>query len=123
MGTILLQNSTRGLHCIRGWLFYEIVSDVPNKTKCVHITLLWSDNLSDSFTQAFNWLDPCRCHDIILNPDKFVLGADTAEFAGFEITPDSVHPCRKYFDTICNFPTPGNLMDMRSWFRLINQVP
>ena len=53
--------------------FDEIVSHVPNKTKCVNDTLLWLDNLSDSFTQAVNWLDLCGCHGIILNPDKFVL--------------------------------------------------
>ena len=102
--------------------FDEIVSHVPNKTKCVDNTLLWSDNLSDSFTQAVDLLDLCRHHGIILHKDKFVFGANTAEFAGSEITPDSVHPYEKYLDAICNFPTPANLMDMRSWFGLINQV-
>ena len=102
--------------------FDEIVSHVLNKTKCVDNTLHWSDNPSDSFTQAVAWLDLCGCHGIILNPDKFVLGADTVEFAGFEITLDNVRPCRKFLDAICNFPTPANLPDMRSWFGLINQV-
>ncbi|KAK3752546.1 hypothetical protein QZH41_003484, partial [Actinostola sp. cb2023] len=102
--------------------FDEIVSHVPNKTKCVDDTLLWADNLSESFTQAIDWLDLCGHHGITLNPDKFVFGADTVEFAGFEITPDSVRPCKKYLDTIRNFPTPANITDMRSWFGLINQV-
>ena len=126
MGAILLQNSTTGPHCIRWWIwgrFDEIISHVPNKTKCINDdTLLWSDNLSDSLNQAFDWLDHCGHHGIILNLDKFVLGADTAEFTGFEITPNSVHPCRKYFDAIHNFPTQANLTDMCSWFGLINQV-
>ena len=102
--------------------FDEIVSHVPNKTKCVDNTLLWSDNLSDSFTQAVNWLDLCGCHGIILSPDTFVLRADTAEFSRFEIIPDSVCPCRKYLNAIHNFPTPANLTDMHSWFGLINRV-
>ncbi|KAK3731603.1 hypothetical protein QZH41_004849 [Actinostola sp. cb2023] len=102
--------------------FDEIVSHVPNKTKCVDDTLLWADNLSESFTQAIDWLDLCGHHGITLNPDKFVFGADTVEFAGFEITPDSVRPCKKYLDAIRNFPTPANITDMRSWFGLINQV-
>ena len=50
--------------------FDEIVSHVPNKTKCIDDTLLRADNLSENFTQA-------------VNPDKFVFGADTVEFAGF----------------------------------------
>ena len=102
--------------------FDEIVSHVPNKTKCVDDTLLWSDNLSDSFKQLVDWLDLCGCHGIILNPDKFVLRAHTVEFAGFEITADNVRPCRKFLNAIRNFPTPANLTDMCSWFGLINQV-
>ena len=62
------------------------------------------------------------CHGIILNPDKFVLGANTIEFTGFEITPDNVCPCRKFLNTIRKFPTPANLINMHSWFGLINQV-
>lgn len=56
------------------------------------------------------------------NPDKFIFGADTVEFAGFEITNDTVRTCRKYLDAIRDFPTPANITDVRSWFGLINQV-
>ena len=51
-----------------------------------------------------------------------MFGQDTVEFAGFEITPTSVRPCRKYLDAIRSFPTPANITDIRSWFGLINQV-
>ena len=51
---------------------------------------------------------------VTLNPDKFVLGADVVEFAGFEITPDNVGPCKKYLQTILDFPTPKNITDVRS---------
>ena len=102
--------------------FDEIVSHIPNKTKCIDDTLLWADNLDQSFFQAVDWLDLCGHNGIILNPDKFVFGADTVEFAGFEITPSNVRPCRKYLDAIRNFPTPANITDVRSWFGLINQV-
>lgn len=44
------------------------------------------------------------------------------EFAGFEITPDSVRPCAIYIHAILAFPTPKNITDVRSWFGLINQV-
>ena len=67
-------------------------------------------------------LDLCGHNGIILNPDKFVFGADTIEFARFEITPSSVRPCTKYLDAIRNFPTPANITDVRLWFGLINQV-
>ena len=46
--------------------FDEIVAHVPNKTKRIDDTLLWADNLSESFRQAVDWLDICRHHGITL---------------------------------------------------------
>ena len=102
--------------------FDEISAEVPNKTKCIDDTLLWSNNLEESFFQACNWLDICGRNGITLNPEKFVFGQETVEFAGFEITADSVRPCRKFLDAIIDFPQPKNITDIRSWFGLINQV-
>ena len=84
--------------------------------------LLWADNLTKSFFQAVEWLDICGHNGIILSPDKFVFGADTAEFVGFEIASTNVWPCKKYLDAIRNFPTPTNVTNVRSWFGLLNQV-
>ena len=102
--------------------FDEIVSHIPNMTKCIDDTLLWSDTLQDSFYQAVEWLDICGRHGITLNPDKFKFGCYTVEFAGFEITQNSVRPCKQYLDAIKHFPTPPNITDMRSWFGLVNQI-
>lgn len=100
----------------------EITSSIPNKTKCVDDTLLWSDNIKESFFQACNWLNVCGTHGITLNPDKFTFAKDEVEFAGFEITNNSVRPCKKFLRAIADFPTPQNLTDVRSWFGLVNQV-
>ena len=100
----------------------EITSSIPNKTKCVDDTLLWADTIEDSFFQAANWLDTCGRHRITLNPEKFRFAQDEVEFAGFEITKDTVWPCKKYIRAIANFPTPRSLTDTRSWFGLVNQV-
>ena len=82
----------------------EIVSDIQNRTKCVDDALLWADTLEESFFQAVQWLDICGRHGITLNPEKFVFGQDTVEFAGFEITLNSVRPCIKYLQAITDFP-------------------
>jgi hypothetical protein len=60
-----------------------------------------ADNLTTSFFQAVNWLDICSRNGITLNPDKLTFGTDTVEFAGFEITMDTVQPCKRYIDAIC----------------------
>ena len=100
----------------------EIVATIPNKTKCVDDVLLWANNIEESFDQTVNWLDTCGRHGIILNPDKFVFAEDEVEFAGFQITLDSVRPCQRYLRSILEFPTPGNITDVRSWFGVVNLV-
>ena len=100
----------------------EIVADIPRKTKCIDDTLLWSHSIVECFFQAVHWLDICGKNGITLNQDKFVFAEETVEFAGFEITTDSVHPCKKYLQAITDFPTPKNISDIRSWFGLVNQV-
>ena len=92
----------------------EIVTDVPNKTKCVDDALLWSDTIEESFHQAAHWLDICGKNGIILNPEKFQFAADTVEFAGFEISATHVRPSRRYLSAILDFPTPKDLTDVRS---------
>ena len=102
--------------------FDEVVSHIPQKTKCIDDTLLWSDSIEKAFFQAVDWLDTCGNEGITLNPEKFQFAQDTVEFAGFEITPTTVRPCPKFLEAIRNFPTPKNITDIRSWFGLVNQV-
>ena len=100
----------------------ERVSSIPNKTKCVDNTLLWSHTIKERFFQAANWLDICCRHGITLNPNKFRLAQDNIEFAGFEITIDTARICKKYIRAIFDFPTLLTLTDVRSWFGLVIQV-
>lgn len=99
-----------------------IVSHINQKTKCIDDTLLWSATIAEAYFQAVEWLDICGTNGVTLNPDKFRFAEDNVEFAGFEITPSTVKPCRKYTRAISDFPTPRNLTDVRSWFGLVNQV-
>ena len=85
--------------------YNEITSFIPNKTRCIDDTLLWSNTIEESFHQATNWLDTCGRHGITLNPEKFRFATDEVEFAGFEITNDTVRPCKNYIRAISDFPT------------------
>ena len=100
----------------------EIVAHIKNKTKCIDDTLLWARSVEDSFHSAVEWLDICGRNGITLNPDKFQFAQDIVDFAGFEITNDSVRPCQKYLRAIRDFPSPKNITDIRSWFGVVNQV-
>ena len=100
----------------------EIVADFPNKTKCVDDALLWESDVEKSTWQTINYIDLCGRKGITFNIPKFVLAEETVEFAGFEVTSQSVRPCHQYLQAILDFPTPGNITDIRSWFGLLNQV-
>ena len=100
----------------------EIVSHLPRKTKCVDDVLLWSDSIEESYHQTVEWLDICGRSGILLNAKKFVFARDEVEFAGFEITSNSVRPCRRYLESIRGFAAPKTITDVRSWFGLLNQV-
>ena len=100
----------------------DIVADIERKAQCIDDTCLWDDSIADAYSHAVEWLDKCAKNGITLNPEKFVFAADTVEFAGFEISAGSVRPCQKSLQAILDFPTPGNITDMRSWFGLLNQV-
>jgi len=73
----------------------EVVSSFPQKAKYVDDALLWSDTVHNYMYLflAAQWLNICGRHSITLNPDKLVFTWDNVEFAGFEITSDTVHPC------------------------------
>ena len=73
-----------------------LVTDINNKTKCVDDALLWANDLEGSFNQTVEWLDTCGRNGVILNPEKFTFGADTVEFAGFEIGPTDVKPAKHF---------------------------
>ena len=77
-------------------------SQLSNKdyTKCIDDALLWSTSIEKSFWQTVEWLEILGKNGIIANSDKFKFAEDVVEFAGFEITPDSVRPCTKYLRAI-----------------------
>ncbi|KAK3875216.1 hypothetical protein Pcinc_011499 [Petrolisthes cinctipes] len=61
-----------------------------------HQARMVSHTIEKAFFQAVEWLDVCGHNGITLNPSKFSFAKTTVEFAGFEITPTSVHPCPHY---------------------------
>jgi hypothetical protein len=100
----------------------QITADIPNHSRCVDDTILWSMSIDESFHQTTAYMSLVGTKGIVLNPDKFHFGKDTVEFAGFVITPDSVKPLPCHVDSIKNFPTPQNITDIRAFFALVSQV-
>ena len=92
----------------------ESIADIPNKVKVIDDTLLWANDLAGCFFLTCKFLTKCGTNSITLNPKKFHYGEDTVEFAGFEITTDSVRPSDKFLKTRPEFPTPIDITGIRS---------
>ena len=102
--------------------FDAIVSHITNKTKIIDDSLHWVPTILESFFQAVEWLDTCGHNGVILNAHKFNFGRREVDFAGFEITMNSIRPTAEFFTSIQNFPTPKTIVDLRAWCGLINHA-
>ena len=102
--------------------FDTLVAEIERKVQCVDDSCLWDTDIEQAFFHAVEWIHTCAVNGVTLNPKKFEFAKDTIEFAGFEITPDSVRPCQESLNAILNFPRPTNITDVRSWYGLLNQV-
>ena len=102
--------------------FDEIVSDFPDKTKCIDDACMWKLDIAKSFFQCCQWLDICGRHGITQNPDKFQFALDTVDFAGFIVSDTGIGPGETFIRAIRDLPTPKTTTDIRSFFGLVNQV-
>ena len=53
---------------------------------------------------------------------KFKFAKEQTEFAGFKVGKGEIKPLDEHVDAIRNFPIPGTLTDLRSFFVMAEQV-
>jgi hypothetical protein len=66
--------------------------NVKNVRRVIEDSLLYTDNIEQAFIQAGKYLLLVGENGIILNPDKFVFGNDTVDWAGIRVSVDKVEP-------------------------------
>ena len=99
----------------------SILTDIPNKERCVDDTEVHSPTIPRSFLDMCAFLDTCARHGVILNPHKFQFCQREVEFAGLTVTQTGIKPSPKLLSSILKFPTPQCLSDARAWFGLVEQ--
>ena len=102
--------------------FDAVLADFTNKERCVDDTCHYDLDLEEHWWRTIDLLITLAKAGTVLNPAKFQFAEKKVEFAGFRVSETSIEPLPKYLDTICEFPTPKNITDIRSWFGLVNQV-
>lgn len=102
--------------------YNEVIKDIPHRVKCVDDTLLYDNNIKESFYHTWDYLTLCAEKGIVINADKFQFCRDTVNFAGLTITPTGIAPSSHILSAIRDFPTPTNISGARCWFGLVNQT-
>ena len=100
----------------------DIIQDVEQKVKIVDDTLLYANNIEDSFWNTWDYLTICANNGIVVNESKFQFCQDEVEFAGLSVTNNGIQPSESLLSAIKDFPPPTDLTSARSWFGLVNQV-
>ena len=117
--------------CPQGWLassnayskrYDDILRGTKDFVKCIDYVCQWDKTVEGSFWKACKLLEHCSNNGITFNPEKFVFARDKVEYVGFEITVDLMKPASSMLQAIKEFQAPTNIMQMRSFFGLVNQV-
>ena len=120
MRQIPLSASASGDECTRR--FDNITIDMPRQTRCIDDTIHWDDSIETSFWHTIDNITHCGSNGIVFNPEKFHLAEKEVKSAGFQKTEVGIKPTKRMTEAISSFPTPKNIIDVRSWFELVNQV-
>ena len=99
--------------------FDEITTGTKDVARCVDNSCLWAATIVASFWLVVNYIDVCARNGVIFNPEKFIFGEDTVDFAGYTVTKDSIKPTTKMLKAIEEFPTPTSIKGIRGWFGIV----
>ena len=75
-----------------------------------------------TFRHAFDYIKLCAANGVVLNEEKLVFAEKTVKFSGFDVHSEGFRPPQRIILAIEQFLSPHNITDIRSWFRLVNQV-
>ena len=59
---------------------------------------------------------------MVFNSEKFQFAQDVVQFGGLKVTNEGIRPTKEFLDTIMDLQMPTNITDIRSFFRMVNQL-
>ena len=100
----------------------EALQGIPQLQKIVDDCVIYDSDFSSHTRHVRDVLQRCADKGISLNKDKFVFASQEAEFCGYILSREGYRVNPRITDAIRQFPKPGNITDMRSFFGLANQL-
>ena len=89
----------------------NLIKDVTNVVKHIDDTLLWANNVEDSYRRMVEYLKLVGNSGIIINKKKFVFEEMEVDYAGFRITKDKVKPLEKNLNAIRASQSPRTFLE------------
>ena len=96
--------------------FDNITSQFTNVVRCVDDSLLWEDDMKNSFDLICRYVSTCSRNGVNFNKQKFRFAEDVVDYVGFKLTSDEMKPAASTTESIKNFPAPKNITQDRAFF-------
>ena len=104
------------------WRTDAAFAELPNFVKIVDDCLVHDTDLETHLSHICAVLTRAREHGITLSAKKFVFGAESVYFCGYQVSEDCWVVDDAKVSAIADFPVPANRTDLRSFMGLVSQV-
>ena len=98
----------------------KVTAGLEGVRKIVDDVLIYAPSLSILKKRACAFLDRCRQHGVTLKRTKSQVAVTEVDFGGFRLSRTAFQTSPDLLKSIRDFPRPGSLTDLRSWFGLVN---
>ena len=104
------------------WFMNEVFKDMLDVSVVVYLDdiLVYSDNPDDHVKHVCQVLKRLCANDLFVKVNKCDFGADTMNFLGFIISPDSLKMDDVKIQVIHNWPAPRRVKDVQSFLGFTN---
>ena len=79
-------------------------------------------SIEGNFWRTVDYLILCSGNRIMFNLPKFQFCRREVEFVGYWLTYDVMKPTKVMLDAILNFPRPMDILEVRGFFGMVEQV-
>ena len=78
--------------------------------------------MEEALIRTCQYLTHCAQNEIIFSPEKYVMGQESVEFVGFELTKKGIKSMEETQQSTKDFPAPTDITEVRSFFWLVQQA-
>lgn len=100
----------------------RILSHIQRLVRVVDDICIFDNSIEGAFWHAWELLETCARHGIVINKSKLQFCKRSIVFAGLSITNHGIQPSPRVLAAIKDFPPPTDITKARAFFGLVNQL-